>query len=86
MTLKCLKCTSCLRTTMSKLCPIMDCPKSLVNGPCGGSYKGKCEISKDKACLWMEIFKLHGPEELEALEDLGCFKDYSSVAKIRKGA
>ncbi|OPX33039.1 MAG: hypothetical protein B1H11_13185, partial [Desulfobacteraceae bacterium 4484_190.1] len=34
------------------LCPIARCSKSLMNGPCGGSSHGKCEISDDVDCIW----------------------------------
>jgi len=32
--------------------PIARCAKHLLNGPCGGSRNGKCEIGGDVECAW----------------------------------
>ncbi|MBA4394686.1 MAG: hypothetical protein C0407_14135, partial [Desulfobacca sp.] len=42
---KCLGCGNCVLTYTGGVCPIARCAKRLFNGPCGGSSKGKCEIS-----------------------------------------
>jgi len=39
------------------ICPIVRCSKSLINGACGGTANGKCEVSKDMDCGWYLIFK-----------------------------
>jgi len=33
------------------------CPKGLLNGPCGGMDKGKCEVDKERDCAWVLIYK-----------------------------
>ena len=38
------------------ICPISRCAKSLVNGPCGGSKNGRCEVNPDNPCAWVEIY------------------------------
>jgi len=38
------------------------CAKGLVNGPCGGTDDGKCEVSREKDCAWTLIYR-----RLEAL-------------------
>jgi len=39
------------------ICPIVGCPKELVNGPCGGVRDGgKCEVIADFACVWVTIY------------------------------
>ena len=37
------------------ICPVTRCAKSLLNGPCGGSKSGKCEIKPDRDCAWQLI-------------------------------
>jgi hypothetical protein len=33
------------------------CAKGLLNGPCGGTNKGSCEISADQPCAWFKIYE-----------------------------
>jgi ferredoxin len=54
---RCAGCGSCIIHYFDGLCPIARCSKSLLNGPCGGSDRGKCEISKDVDCIWDKIVK-----------------------------
>jgi ferredoxin len=53
----CQACGACKIHNFGGLCPIARCSKSLFNGPCGGSSKGKCEISKDVDCVWQLIYE-----------------------------
>ena len=63
------------------ICPIVDCSKSLVNGQCGGSKDGKCEVDSDKDCAWAKIQKKL--EEQGRLDELRKqpvqLRDYSKV-------
>jgi len=43
----CEGCGRCILNVTGGICPIARCSKSLLNGPCGGSKDGKCEISPD---------------------------------------
>ncbi|MDD5688442.1 MAG: electron transport complex subunit RsxC [Elusimicrobia bacterium] len=52
---KCAGCATCFLTATQGICPITNCTKELVNGPCGGAKNGKCEVSKDKDCGWEKI-------------------------------
>jgi len=54
---RCAGCGTCIIHYFDGLCPIARCSKSLMNGPCGGSSDGKCEISKDVLCIWDMIVK-----------------------------
>jgi ferredoxin len=54
---RCAGCGACVIHHFDGLCPIARCAKSLMNGPCGGSADGKCEISKDVDCIWDKIVK-----------------------------
>ena len=49
---RCAGCGTCVIHHFDGLCPIARCSKSLLNGPCGGSASGKCEIFKDVDCIW----------------------------------
>ena len=48
----CLGCGDCVLDLTLGICPITRCSKSMLNGPCGGSQEGKCEVSKDVDCAW----------------------------------
>jgi ferredoxin len=54
---KCGGCGDCVLHLTGGICPIVRCAKSLLNGPCGGSQNGKCEISPDVPCAWDEIYQ-----------------------------
>ncbi|MCF8032405.1 MAG: methylenetetrahydrofolate reductase C-terminal domain-containing protein [Desulfarculaceae bacterium] len=54
---RCQSCGNCLVHNFGGLCPIARCSKSLMNGPCGGSASGNCEISPDVPCVWDQIVK-----------------------------
>ncbi len=53
---KCKGCGDCLLTVTGGICPISLCAKSILNGPCGGSKQGNCEISPDIPCAWAKIY------------------------------
>jgi len=44
--------------TMASICPLMQCPKGLLNGPCGGTNAdGKCELDHIRDCVWVMIYR-----------------------------
>jgi hypothetical protein len=51
------------------------CAKRVMNGPCGGSTKGKCEIDKTLDCVWQLI--------IDRLKNLGRLDEYEKVAPIK---
>ena len=53
---RCQGCGDCLLGITGGICPIARCSKRLLNGPCGGSTSGKCEISPDVDCVWQLIW------------------------------
>lgn len=76
---RCQGCGQCLLATTAGICPISRCAKRLLNGPCGGSTKGKCEISKDLDCAWQLIInRLKELDRLDDYERLAPIKDWST--------
>ena len=52
----CTQCGTCIIGETGGICPVTSCHKGLVNGPCGGTDRGKCEIDKNKDCVWTLIY------------------------------
>lgn len=50
------------------LCPITRCPKQLMNGPCGGSENGMCEVDTSIPCVWSKIWE--NSENLDLIDML----------------
>jgi ferredoxin len=66
---RCQSCGNCIVHHFGGLCPIARCSKSLMNGPCGGSTDGKCEIAQDVECIWhLIVEKMEAMGRLEELE------------------
>ncbi len=53
----CIQCGDCLLAWTGGICPLTACPKGLINGPCGGSKDGKCEVDPTKDCAWALIYE-----------------------------
>lgn len=68
---RCAACGDCVLGLTGGICPIARCSKSLLNGPCGGSEDGHCEISPDVPCAWQLIYdRLSSQGKLDVLLDL----------------
>lgn len=75
----CMQCGSCILGRTACICPLVSCAKSLLNGPCGGSVGGKCEISTDIPCAWQTIYdRLESMGRLDELEEIEPVKDWST--------
>lgn len=75
---RCLECGDCMLEFTGGICPIARCSKHLLNGPCGGSQGGKCEVDADIPCVWQQIFdRLAKLGQLDKLERLVTPKDWS---------
>ncbi len=76
---RCLACGDCVLGKTGGICPIARCSKNLLNGPCGGSQNGKCEISPEVPCAWQLIYdRLKELGELDRLKEIFLPKDWSS--------
>jgi len=68
---RCAACGDCILGLTGGICPIARCSKSLLNGPCGGSEDGHCEIDPDVPCGWQLIYdRLSKQGKLDLLMDL----------------
>jgi hypothetical protein len=67
----CAQCGQCVIGETAGICPITACHKGLVNGPCGGTNNGKCEVDKEKDCAWTLIY-----ERLKAQNRLDLMRKY----------
>ncbi|MFW5993514.1 MAG: methylenetetrahydrofolate reductase C-terminal domain-containing protein [Halanaerobiaceae bacterium] len=75
----CHGCGKCILDQFAGVCPVARCSKSLLNGPCGGSQDGICEVDDSIECGWQKIYDR--AEELGQLENLLNFespKDWST--------
>lgn len=75
---RCQACGQCVLDLTGGICPISRCSKSLLNGPCGGSKNGKCEVDPEVACGWQLIYdRLKELGQLDKLEVIISVKDWS---------
>ncbi len=82
---RCAACGDCLLAKTGGICPITRCSKGLLNGPCGGSENGKCEVDPERDCAWTLIIeRLDKLGELEKLEEITPPKDWSRMERPRK--
>lgn len=82
---KCSACGECILGLTGGICPITLCPKGLLNGPCGGMNKGKCEVDKERDCAWVLIYKeLEKRKKLTVLKEIQPAKDFKKSGKPHK--
>ena len=75
----CMQCGNCVLATTVGICPLVRCAKSLLNGPCGGSVDGKCEVSPDTPCAWQLIYdRLKALGQLDKMEEIVPVRDWST--------
>ena len=75
----CQACGNCIIHHFGGICPIARCSKSLMNGPCGGSSGGKCEISPEVDCAWHLIYeRMKALGKLDKLREIFPIKDWST--------
>lgn len=77
---RCSGCGTCVIADFGGVCPVTRCSKSLLNGPCGGSSKGKCEVDpKNIDCGWQLIIdRMARLGIADRLENVQPLKDWST--------
>lgn len=75
---RCRACGECLLAETGSICPITRCAKALLNGPCGGQVKGKCEAQGWKNdCAWILIYnRLKERNQLDLFKKFRIPRDY----------
>ena len=81
----CKQCGECYLNITGGICPITACSKSLVNGQCGGSKDGKCEVDSNMECGWERIYRRLA--QLGRLDVLKCptqVRNYATDEEVSK--
>lgn len=81
----CDQCGECYLNLTGGICPITACSKSLVNGQCGGSKNGKCEVDSEMECGWERIYRRL--KQLGHLDVLKCptqIRNYATDEEVSK--
>jgi len=80
----CAQCGQCVLGYTAGICPITACHKGLINGPCGGTNNGKCEVDKEKDCAWTLIYqRLAAQDRLSLMREYRPPKNYQAAPKPR---
>jgi methylenetetrahydrofolate reductase (NADPH) len=68
---RCQRCGDCTLSELAFLCPQSQCAKFLLNGQCGGSREGWCEVYPGKKrCLYVRAYeRLRAHREEDSLKD-----------------
>lgn len=78
----CAGCGNCITAYTGGICPIARCSKHLLNGPCGGSANGKCEVDpKNIDCVWQLIYdRMKRLGRLHELQNMLPAKDWRTAS------
>jgi len=82
---KCQQCGECELGRFAGICPLTECAKGLLNGPCGGTNKGKCEVDPDRDCAWIMIYeRLKALGVVEKMKEIAGPKDWGKATRPRR--
>jgi hypothetical protein len=80
----CAQCGQCILGETAGICPLTACHKGLLNGPCGGTNNGKCEVDKEKDCAWTLIYeRLKEQGRLDLMRKHHSPRDYNVAPRPR---
>lgn len=80
----CAQCGQCVLGETAGICPLTACNKGLLNGPCGGTNNGKCEVDKEKDCAFTLIYRrLKEQGRLDLMRKYHPPRNYQAVPRPR---
>jgi ferredoxin len=80
----CAQCGQCILGETAGICPVTACHKGLVNGPCGGTNNGKCEVDKNMDCAWTLIYqRLESQSRLDLMRRYRPPRNFQAVPRPR---
>ena len=82
---KCAACGDCFLDRTGGICPVVRCAKGLLNGPCGGTKDGKCEVDQEKDCAWTLTYnRLKAQGRLDLMRKYYPPKNFQAVLRPGK--
>jgi ferredoxin len=79
---RCSLCGECVIGKTAGICPVTNCPKGLLVGPCGGMSEGHCEVDPDIPCAWVRIYERQKAlDNLDEMKEIIEPKDWSAGRK-----
>ncbi|MFC1632104.1 methylenetetrahydrofolate reductase C-terminal domain-containing protein [Candidatus Omnitrophota bacterium] len=82
---RCEQCGDCVLDSTGGICPIAFCSKSLLNGACGGTKEGKCEVDQEIDCGWHLIYeRLKKTGKLENLKQFRKARNFKKMLPANK--
>lgn len=80
----CRFCGNCVLGQTGAICPVTQCAKGLIHGPCGGQKNGYCEANPDKRCAWIQIYeRLEKTGQMYKLDQSRADKGYADQVHPR---
>ncbi len=78
----CMQCGECVLSDTGGICPVTACHKGLLNGPCGGTNDGMCEVGQGRECAWTLIYnRLKSQGRLDRMKRYHAPKNYNAVLR-----
>jgi ferredoxin len=78
----CMQCGQCVLADTGGICPVTLCHKGLLNGPCGGTSDGMCEVGDGRECAWTLIYnRLQSQGRLDRMRKFHPAKNYNAVLR-----
>ena len=81
----CTVCGDCQLDKTGGICLLTRCPKNTLNGPCGGSTEGKCEVNADSDCAWALVYeRLKQINKVDNIKEFKPVKDWTKALRPHK--